>query len=77
MKMNYLIKIKEFFRFQVKIQSEFEVREKISEEIEIKKDLDLADLNTQKKIVTPEQKAHMLKAQVQKELYRNQMQRFT
>ncbi len=71
--MNYLLKIKEFLRFQDKIKHEFEIKDKFTEQIESNTKI---EIETQKKVVSDEEKAHMLKTQVHRELYRNQMQRF-
>jgi hypothetical protein len=75
--MSYLVRIKEIFGREKKTQEKFEIREKAKEVVDTEKNLALANLEAEKKIVTTEQKAHMLEAQVRKELYRNQMQRFS
>lgn len=74
--MSYLVRIKELFGLERKTQEKFEIREKAKEAVDTEQELALVNLEAEKKIITAEQKAHMLKAEVHKELYRNQVQRF-
>ncbi|MHA2039732.1 MAG: hypothetical protein ACW972_08490 [Promethearchaeota archaeon] len=74
--MSNIVKIKNFFRLNRKSHQSFEVRDR-EEKTDVKSDVRSdADLEAKKKIVSEEQRAHMLRGIANRELNRSSMRRF-